>query len=89
MGRSVGPSLKATALLLIFLLLQRERWVCLEILLERGTKWGVVPRVGSDSGACSSPVPLPVVCIKTFFFSKAVTSRLGEVSNSVWPVLPV
>lgn len=39
-------------------------------LLERGTKWGVVLRVGSDSGACSSPVALPVVCIKTFFFSK-------------------
>lgn len=72
MGRRVGPSLKAPALLLIFLLLQHERWVCLETRCSKGKpNGGVVLRVGSDSGACSSPVALPVVCIKTFFFSKA------------------
>lgn len=36
MGRSVGPALKAAALLLIFPLFHHERWVCLKIHCWKG-----------------------------------------------------
>lgn len=36
MGRSVGPALKAAALLLIFPLFYHERWVCLKIRCWKG-----------------------------------------------------
>ena len=66
MGRSVGPALKAAALLLIFPLFHHERWVCLKIHCWKGelnggwTEGGVFPG-GMSISSC-------IALLSCFFF---------------------
>lgn len=83
MGRSVGPSLKAAALLVIFPLLHHERWVCLKLHCWKGelnggwTEGGVCP-----GGMYISNCVALLSASKHFFFSKGWTKyRLGESSR--------
>lgn len=84
MVRSVGPSLKAAALLVIFPLLHHERWVCLKIHRWKGELNGVWTEGGvclggifiSNCAALLSPS-------KLFFFKRARKYRLGESSRSI------
>lgn len=92
MVRSVGPSLKAAALLLIFPLLHHERWVCLKIHCWKGELNGGWTEGGVCLGGIfiSNCVAL-LSASKHFLFKRVKKYRLGESSrcaeNNILPEL--
>lgn len=89
MGRSVGPALKAAALLLIFPLFHHERWVCLEIHCWKGELNGG----WTEGGVCLGGISISY-CVallsssKHFLFKRVRKYRLRRsTENNIWSEL--
>lgn len=92
MGRSVGPALKAAALLLIFPLFHHERWVCLKIHSWKGELNGG----WTEGGVCLRGISISncvalLSASKHFLFKRVRKYRLrkssGSTESNVWSEL--